>query len=251
MARVFVAILTLILSGALVLPARAQDPFPGELSLERLGQIKPGEYLAGDSVRFSLVKDDSNYLLRFDNNPEVFVLYTGHASLGGRILKYDSGETVLQVAGWGGMTLYTDSAPMGLPAVRTGDASPPELPVVSLSDMQGAAQDESQHLAYMRGLRFSISADWQALANNPRALGMAFDTLENAVRGIDRFSYSASGREALSRRIETLMVEPSDKPTLAVKARTLVVTFNPDQDFEGRASSRAIARALGKILPKH
>jgi hypothetical protein len=171
--------------------------------------------------------------------------------LGGRILKYDSGETALQVAGWGGMTLYTDSAPTGLPTVRTGDADALELPTVSMSDMESATQDETQHLAYVRGLRFNISADWQALASNPTARGLAFDTLENAVRGIDRFTYRAGGREALSRRVETLMIEPSDKPTLAVKAKTLVVTFNPDQGFEGRASSRAIARALGKIFPKH
>lgn len=250
MARVFIAILTLFLSSALF-AARAQDAFPGKLSIERLGEIKPGDYLAGDSVRFTLTKDNDNYLLRFDNDPEVFVLYAGHASLGGRILKYDSGETALQVAGWGGMTLYTDSAPTGLPTVRSGDADALELPVVSMSDLESAAQDESQHLAYVRGLRFNVSADWQALTADPAARGMAFDALENAVRGIDRFSYRAGGREALSRRIETLMITPSDRPTLAVKAKTLLVTFNPDRGFEGRASSRAIARALGKIFPKH
>jgi len=250
MARVFIAILTLLLSSALV-PARAQDLFGGKLSLERLGQIKPGSYLAGDSLRFTLVKDNDNYLLRFDSSPEVFVLYAGHASLGGRVLKYDSGETVLQVAGWGGMTLYTDSAPTGLPTVRTGEAGMPASQAVSLSDMQSAAQDESQHLAYMRGLRLNVTADWQALANSADARSVAFDTLENAVRGIDRFSYSAGGREALSRRVDTLMIQPSDKPKLALDARTLTVTFNPARGFEGRASSRAIARALGKILPKH
>ena len=102
MARLCIAILTLLLGSALI-PARAQDSFDGgRLSLERIGEVKPGAYLAGDSVHFALVSDGDNFLLRFDNNPEVFVLYTGHASLGGRILKYDSGETVLQVAGWGG-----------------------------------------------------------------------------------------------------------------------------------------------------
>jgi hypothetical protein len=250
MARLCIAILTLILAGALV-PARAQDSFGGRLSLERLGEVKPGVYLAGDNVGFTLVSDGDNFLLRFDSNPEVFVLYTGHASLGGRVLKYDSGETALQVAGWGGMTLYTDAAPTGLPTVRTGDATAPTPPNVSLSDMQNAAQDESQHLAYTRGLRLSVSADWQALAANSATRGLAFDTMENAVRGLDRFSYSAGGREALTHRVDSLMIEPSGKPTLMLKTKTLIVTFNPARGYEGRASSRAIARALGALFPKH
>ena len=250
MARLCIAILTLILSSAL-LPARAQDVFGGRLSLERLGEVKPGVYLAGDTMHFTLVSDGDNFLLRFDNNPEVFVLYTGHASLGGRILKYDSGETVLQVAGWGGMTLYTDTAPTGLPAVRMGDATAPSPPNISLSDMQNAAEDETQHLAYTRGLRLSVSADWQALSGNGVLRAFAFDTMENAVRGLDRFSYSAGGREALAHRVDSVMVEPAAKPTLTLKTKTLIVTFNPGHGYEGRASSRAIARALGSLFPRH
>ena len=250
MARLCIAILTLILAGASI-PAHAQDVFGGRLSLERLGEVKPGAYLAGDNVHFTLVSDGDNFLLRFDNDPEVFVLYSGHASMGGRILKYDSGETALQVAGWGGMTLYTDAAPTGLPAVRTGDATEPTPPNVSLSDMQNAAADESQHLAYMRGLRLSVSADWPALAGDGTLRAFAFDTMENAVRGLDRFSYNAAGREALARRINGMMIEQAAKPTLVLKAKTLVVTFNPEHGYEGRASSRAIARALGSLFPKH
>jgi hypothetical protein len=250
MAKLFIAILTLILSGALI-PARAQDSFGGKLSLERLGNVQQGAYLAGDTVRFTLVASGDNFLLRFDNNPEVFVLYTGHASLGGRVLKYDSGETALQVAGWGGITLYTDAAPTGLPAVRTGDATIAPPPNASLPEIHNAAEDEAQHLAYMRGLRLNVTVDWSAIANDSMARAFAFDAMENTVRGLDRFSISAGGREAIAHRVDTVMVEPSGKPTLILKAKTLFVTFNPAGAYEGRASSRAIARALGKMFPKH
>lgn len=250
MARICIAILTLILSSAFI-PARAQDAPNGKLSLERLGEIEPGTYLAGDDVRFALMKDRDNFLLRFDSSPEVFVLYTGHASLGGRILKYDSGETALQVAGWGGMTLYTDAAPTGLPTVRTGDDAAPALPNVSLSDIQNAAEDETQHLAYMRGLRLNVTADWAAISADAATRALAFDTMENAVRGLDRFSYGAAGRELLAHRMDTLMIEPAAKPTLRLKTKTLIVTFNPAHGYEGRASSRAIARALGSIFSRH
>lgn len=247
MARLFIAIVTLLLASAAV-PACAQDPLTGRI--ERLGEIEPGTYQAGDSVTFALVKDDENFLLRFDDNPEMFVLYAGRASLGGRVLKYDSGETALQVASWGGITLYTDAAPNGLPAERTGDASAPSQPEVSLADIQAAADDETEHLAYMRGLRMTVTADWAGIAANPATRVFAFDTMENAVRGLDRFSYSAAGREALAHHVDTLRIETSSRPTLTLKLKTLTVTFNPNHGYEGRASSRAIARALRAIFPK-
>ncbi|MGN6516449.1 MAG: DUF4908 domain-containing protein [Rhizomicrobium sp.] len=247
MARLIIAIVTLILASAAV-PACAQDPLTGRI--ERLGEIQPGTYQAGDRVKFALVKDDDNFLLRFDDNPEVFVLYAGRASLGGRVLKYDSGETALQVASWGGITLYTDAAPNGLPAERIGDAVAPSPPEVSLTDIQNAADDESEHLAYMRGLRMTVTADWASLAASPAAYTLAFDTMENAVRGLDRFSYNAAGREALAHHVDTVKIEPAGRPTLTLKLKTLTVTFNPNRGYEGRASSRAIARALGAIFPR-
>jgi Domain of unknown function (DUF4908) len=249
MARLCIAIVTLILAGAAI-PACAQDPFGGRLSLERIGEIQPGTYTAGDKVKFEIVNNGDTFLLHFDDNPEVFVLYAGHASLGGRVLKYDSGETALQVAGWGGITLYTDKAPNGLPAERTGDAVISQPHDVSLPDIQNAADDEIEHLAYMRGLRMNVTADWNALSANAATRAFAFDTLENTVRGIDRFSYSAAGREALARHVDTVTIDTANRPTLTLKLKTLVVTFNPSHGYEGRASSRAIARALGAIFSK-
>ncbi len=70
------------------------------------------------------------YLLRFDGGPENFVLYGDRVALGGRELKYDTGALALKISVWGGVTLYTQEAPGGLPATRTGDATmPPKLTV--------------------------------------------------------------------------------------------------------------------------
>jgi cold shock CspA family protein len=249
MARFIIAIAALLLMSATT-PLCAQDTLSERMSSGRLGDVAPGSYLAADTVKFSLAPDGYNFLLRFDGDPEVFVLYSAHASMGGRELKYDSGDTAMQVAGWGGITLYTDSAPNGLPAVRAGDAVPPSPANVSLGDMQNAAGDEAEHLAYTRGLRLNFTADWGALAANAAIRAFAFDTLENTVRGLDRFSITAFGREALAKRVDTVMVALGGKPTLGLNGKTLVVTFNPDRGYDGRASSRAIARALGQVFPK-
>src|ERR1700754_3597876 len=129
--------------------AHAQDQMSERLSQERVGDVETGTYSAG-RVSFTLDRYEDKFIVRFAGDPEIYVLYPDRASLGGRVLKFDSGATVLRVAGWGGMTLYTDGDPGGVPAERTGDSLPPSLGLISLSEMESAAEDEAQHLAYSR-----------------------------------------------------------------------------------------------------
>lgn len=228
--------------------ARAQDSVEERLSDDRLAPIVPGVYVAGDKIGFSLDTLGGEFLLRMDGTPEVFVLYPARASLGGRVLKYDSGETAMLVAGWGGMTLYTDAQPGGLPAVRTGDSVPPQPPSVSLSEMQAAAGDSGQRLGYVRHLNLSFTADWNALASDSSLRAFAYDAMENAARGIDRFASFGPARDALAKRVSVVSIQTNSRPTIAFNGRTLIVTYNAGRGFEGRASSRAIAHALSTSL---
>ena len=249
MVRPFLAVAAALTLACTAAPAaRAQSALAAKLATDRLATIEPGTYQAGDSVEFTLDSDGTHYLLRFAGDPEVFVLYADHASLGGRVLKYDSGETALQVTGWGGITLYTDKKPGGLPAVRTGDSVPPSLPAVSLEEMKNASADEAQHLAYLHRLNLSFSTDWETLADNAAVRALCFDTLENTARGIDRFSALSDGRRALVTHVVAVLVATSGKPTLQLNGKSLTVTFDPNTGYAGRASSRAIARALGRLF---
>jgi hypothetical protein len=238
-----------VVSALLCAPfACAQDMLESRLQADALGAIRPGVYLAGDTVKFLLDKYGNKFLLRFSGDPEIYVLYTDRASLGGRVLKYDTGVTVISVAGWGGMTIYTDPHPEGLPAVRTGDSSMPTLQPVSQTDAQNAIGDEEQHLSYAHKSRIAVSADWNGIAHDGLERAQAFDTMQNTVRGLDRFGMSAPGRNALA-RIEAVKINlTGGRPTASLNGKTLVVTFNKGQGFAGRASSRAIARALGILL---
>jgi hypothetical protein len=228
--------------------AYAQDSLGARLMMDRLGDIQTGTFSAGDSVRFSLSRYAENYLMRFDGDPEIYVLYADHGSLGGRVLRYDSGGTALAVSGWGAMTIYTDASPGGLPAERNGDSGMPALPQVSLAAVQAAADDEGQHLAYMRGIHLSFAADWAQLAADAGLRVMTFDAMQNAARGIDRFVTSAKARAALVAKMDSVEIAAGGRPTIALHGRTLLVTFVPARGFSGRASSHGIARALGQLL---
>lgn len=218
------------------------------LTTDRLGHIDPGRYLAGDRIGFVLETDGAHYLLQFDDSPEVFVLHAHSASLGGRVLQYDSGETALQVSGWGGVTLYTDSDPSGLPAMRTGDSISPVPVAATVADVQSAAQQDAQHWAFGQGLSLTFSADWNALSQDPSACAIALQAMNNVARGLDRFGASAAAHRTLLRRIGLISVEMAGRPTVALNGKALVVTFDPSRGYEGRASSRAIAHALRAIL---
>ena len=239
--------LVLLMGGA----AQAQDSLTDMLSRQRLGAIDPGTYLAGDSVGFAIQTLGANFLLRFQGAPEVFVLYADRASLGGRVLKYDDGETAIQVTVWGGITLYTDAKPGGLPAVRSGDAQAFALPAIPLAQMQSNASDDGQRLAYTRRLQITFTTDWSAIADNASLRALYYDAMENAVHGIERFTASASARDVMSKRVDTVSLAPAARPTVNMAGRTLLVTFNPGAGYVGRASSRAIASGLAKLFGIH
>ncbi|MEI9930555.1 MAG: DUF4908 domain-containing protein [Rhizomicrobium sp.] len=67
------------------------------LSQEHIGDIDPGTYSAGRTT-FTLDHYADKFIIRFAGDPEIYVLYADHGAMGGRILKFDSGATVLRVA---------------------------------------------------------------------------------------------------------------------------------------------------------
>jgi hypothetical protein len=241
-------ILAALVLGAAAFGARGQESLGARLMMDRVGDIQTGSYSAGDTVRFALTRYAEKYLLRFDGDPEIYVLYAGPGSLGGRTLKFDSGGTAIAISGWGGMTIYTDAQPSGLPTDRTGDATFPVLPVMPLEAVQEAARDESNHVAYVRGIKLTFAADWPALAADAALRALTFDALQNTARGIDRFTANARARATVAAKLDSVEMTPGGRPTIALRGKTLVVTFVPGNGFAGRASSHGIARALGQLF---
>jgi len=249
MAKPFLAIaLLLALAPAVASQGLAQTSLSERLESERLGAVRSGAYQAGDHLTFTLDRDGAHYLLRFAGDPEIFVLYADHAALGGRVLKYDTNETAVRVAGWGGITLYTDKNPNGLPATRLGDSTPPATPDISLGALIQAASDETAHLAYADHLSLSFSAAWNSLADDANLRALCFQTIQNTGLGLERFAATGAGAHALTSHVTAVLIQTSGRPTLQLKNGQLIVTYDPGQGYAGRASSRAIARALGTIF---
>lgn len=218
------------------------------LSAERVSDVAAGSYSAADDVNFTLLPYGDKYLLRFDGNPENFVLYGDRVALGGRELKYDTGAIALKISVWGGVTLYTQDAPGGLPATRTGEAIVPPHLAVPAASLTTALSDEESHLNYTQHLKLRFAVDAAVVNGGDDARAYAFDTLVNSEMGIERLIGTPAGRAAFIQRFDQVRIVEGDKPTIAISGRTLLVSFVPSAGAAGRASSRAIAYALGKML---
>ena len=239
----------LLLAMGLTGPAWAQnDAMRARLSAEKLGNVEAGIYSAGDNVNFTLEPYAGKYLLRFSDGPEAYLLTVERVLLGGRILRYDTGAVALRVSVWGSMTLYTVATPGGLPATKTGEEIAPPAPPVSRDDLTAAMADEKSHLAYTTQLRLRFAVDPALLNAGDDQRRLAFDALVSAEAGIERLMAAPGGREAFTRRFDTIRLVQGDKPGVTVSGKTLLVSFAPADGVAGHASSREVALELGKML---
>lgn len=238
----------LLIGTSSVCAGDSESSLQARLSSDRLGHLETGTYQAGEKAQFELGSAGSTYLLRCNGSPEVFVLTPESAPMGGRVLRYDSGETALQVSGWGGITFYTDADPGGLPAVRTGIVPAFTLPLVSAEDIRAAAGDLAGAVERMRRMNLVFSVDWSSVPDTSAARARALDAMENIARGIERLGRSLRSRQILSRRISEVLIAKGSTPAVKLSGKMLLITFNPENGYEGRASSRAIASALGTLL---
>jgi hypothetical protein len=240
-------------------PAFAQPDLPpgtppamtgmaARLSAERVGPVAPGLYGAGDTAFVLSAYPGGKYLLRFAGAPESFVLTVDRASLGAKLLKYDTGATALRVSVWGGLTLYTADRPGGIPATRQGEAPVAQALAISEPELATAFHDEARHLTYTQKIALTFSADPSVLSADPETRGRAFDALTNAARGIEQFVAGPAGRMAFTHRVHEVKVTEGAKPTVVIAGQTLLVSFVPGEGHEGHASSLAIQQELGKLF---
>jgi hypothetical protein len=239
-------------------PAWAQpDAGPGvppgmasRLASERIGPVQAGLYSAGDSGSFTLESyAGGKYLLRFSGHAENFVLTMERASLGAKLFKYDTGTTAIRVSMWGGVTLYTQDAPQGVPAAYQGATQPSTVLEISAQELQTAFNDEGSHLTYVQNIALKFSADPAVLSSDPETRGRAFDALVNAAVGIERFlAANPAARQVLTKRVNSVKVAEGGKPTVTLTGQTILISFVPGEGHEGHASSLAIQQELSKLL---
>lgn len=250
-----------VVGAVLALPA----VFPAALAPERAIaqvapeqlQLKPGQprpqlpadgaYLAGDTLRFSLDRYRDYERLRFSGNDEIYYLTIEPAAMGGRVLKYDSGDVALQVAGWGGVTIYTHDAPGGVPAERLGDVARAPEPIIS-PDAKTFAARSSDEISMRTSLTIGFKANWQGLDQSDVMRALATDAIRNATRAIERIASSHKTGQTLLAQFGVVRITPAPEPGVVVADKLLTVSISEVHGLAGRPSSLAIAKVIGAKL---
>ncbi len=203
-----------------------------------------GSYLAGDN-RFVIARAGNYERLRFSGDGEIYYLTIEPAPMGGRVLKYDTGEIVMQVAGWGGVTLYTHKVPGGLPAERTGDATglDPE-PVPPGDQVKTFAIGFSDEIQSRTGLLFGFRANWDAFAHSDSLRAVAAGAIRNSARAIERVAASRQAGQALLAQFDVVRITPGNEPSVSIGDKMLTITFAPSQGMGACPSSLLIAKTI-------
>lgn len=230
------------------LPAYAQS-FPHAITPfgDSLGPSNPpvARYVAGQGVSFTFDRavDAPEALLKFDGSPEVWVLEPSPAPRGDTVYRNDVGDPVLRVTRLGGVTLFTERTPEGMPAALLGSAEdllpPPTIPLESF--VQRAAQASyraSQVAAHAITFR---TPNLVPLPWTPQFI----DAFNVAVDAVVKLSRERKPKAFLT-RLQEIQFVAGQKPDVTVNGAVMVITLVPARGFAGRPSSDRIRKAVPK-----
>jgi hypothetical protein len=182
-------------------------------------------------------------LMKYDDNPEVWVLETSPAPRGDTVFRNDTGVMVLRSTRLGGLTLFSNQEPEGSPVAMIGGAD-------DLQPMPVIAPNALLQRMVQAGLRASQAAKhlitFSASGVTPQSAPLFADAAAIAAEGLVRLGRRADGRVFLT-RLDKLVFAMGGKPDVSVSGPVMQVTVAPARGFAGRPSSdRVVKAALGK-----
>ena len=201
-------------------------------------------YLAvqGQSFIFDRTAAAPDALLKFDDDPEVWVLHPSPAPRGDTIYRDDVGDAVLRITRLGGVTLFTPEERDGMPVALLGDADdltatpaiPPGPLLQRLVQASARASRAAQHLI-----------TFEAPNVTPQSSPMFSDAFAVASDAVVRLGRRADARAFLARLDKVLFVM-GEKADVAVNGAVMTVTLAPAKGFAGRPSSDRMIKAALK-----
>ena len=202
-----------------------------------------GSYIAGDDMVFVIDHQGGETRLRFAGDDEIFVLTVDRAAMGGRILKYDTGDAALAVTGWAGVTIYTRGAPEGLPADRTGDGPHLMTATPNSDDLHAVANAWAHRLQQNLALTARFDPNWEQQLVNDDERRLIVDAMLNTERAFARVQSDPRAR-LNPHTVDSVRIGEAKKAGAIAKSGVLTVTIATGHGLFGRPSSLAIAQAL-------
>ena len=200
-------------------------------------------YLANQGQSFIFDRQSApQALLKFDDNPEVWALEAVTAPRGDTVYRNDAGEIVLRLTRVGGLTLFTEQEPGGLPVAMLGEAD-------NLLPPPGMPQNAVFQRIIQAGLRASRAVQHPITFDAPgypsQAGPLVVDTAIVAADALVRMSRRPDCHAFLM-RLDKLTIVMGPKADVAVNGPVMTITVAPGKGFAGRPSSDRLIKAALK-----
>lgn len=193
-----------------------------------------GEFETPDGqLRFVLDRSGPAALIRFEGDPEVYVLRPDPMGAGGQqIFRTPDGSVQLRVTRWGEITVFVRNDRMGA-AASFADQAPPLRPAAIPAPTFRTELAETQQLVVQRvGRMVAFDAPAQVTASDT---GVILDAARRAVDGL------AAAPQAPIRRVT---IRTGAAPEVVVQGDALIITVASHLGYAGRPSSQQIQDAI-------
>jgi hypothetical protein len=213
------------------------------LSLGREDQLHGAPQVARFSIdeggEFVLDRSHHPFLLKFDDDPEVWVVSPSRGPRGDILFKDDIGDILLRVTKLGGVTAFTSRRPMGSAATLDGSASPLHLTPIGPTALFQRLIIASVRCGHVS--RHSVSFD--ALEADAKSAPLMADAALSVIDAFVGLAGTAEGRLALGRvaRVQ-LIVGPT--PQAWMRHAVLIVAVTPNDGLSGHPSSARLAQVI-------
>lgn len=197
-------------------------------------------YVSQEGDVFVLDRSQPRPLLKFDDNPEVWVLRPQLAPRGDVLYMNDLGEPVLRATRLGGLTLFTNDRPGGTAAAVAGAGQ--TLRLAQLGPQQLLERLAQASARATRAARRLIPFEADA---SPGSSALTADAAMIAAEAIIRIAKRPDAKVVLSRIGKVRLVE-GRKAQAQISRGVVQITVSPRDGLAGRPSSdRIIATAEG------
>ena len=197
-------------------------------------------YLIDDGGVFTLDHSTRLTLLKFDDSPEVWVLFPSRGPRGDMIYKNDIDEPLVRATKLGGVTVFTSRRPEGSAASLVGSTSPLRL--------QPLGPVGLFNRLYQASVRASRAAQHSIGFEAPEADVTSDGLIADAAAVASAAMVSLSGKnggKSLIARLGRIIFSQGAKPTANLRGGILIITVVPSQGLAGRPSSGRILQAMG------
>ena len=226
---------------ALAAPMTLHEAFMGGHLADRPTGPLIGRYQTDEGSVFILDRSPPKPLLKFEDDPEIWVLEPAHGPRGDIIYRNDLGEEMLRATSLGGMTVFTVRRPAGSAAAFDGASPPLRLgPMSATALLERFYQDTFRAT---RAARHEIIFETGKDAEPATAAAVA-DAAQLATEALVDIAARPNGRLILS-RIEDVVITQGGKPSVALQKGVLTVTLVAKAGVFGRPSPRRIEKAAG------